>query len=130
MGDPLFGQLRDVNEPFDVLIEASKGAEISDFGNRAGHQLPDLIALLHGAPGLGLQALDTQCDATALAVNAENIDLELLASFEHLAGMLDMPPRKLGQVDQTVCPTQVDKSAKVTQATHHAIANLAFLQFA
>jgi hypothetical protein len=82
--------------------------------------------LLH--PGIRLQLADRKTNALAVAVHADNPDLDFLADFEHLIGVLDAVPGDLGQVDQAIGAVDIDESAKVCQAGYSPGALCAFLE--
>ena len=65
-----------------------------------------------------------------LAVDVDDLDLDFLPHFEHLVGMLDAIPGKLGEVDEAVGAVDVDEGAEIGQAGDAAGVDLAFFQFA
>ena len=44
MRDPLVGQLGDVNQTLDAILDAGKRAEVGQLSDRAADQLADLVA--------------------------------------------------------------------------------------
>src|SRR5262249_30260621 len=128
MRDPLVGKLRDVDQTLDAGFDLGEGAESRKFGDAAGHDLIHLILLSYQGPGLGLEPLETEGDLTIFAIDADHVDLNLLADLQDLTRMRDLGPGKLGQMNQSVGSAQVDKGAKVTNAADHAGTSLAGLQ--
>ena len=63
-----------------------------------------------------MKLADGETNAFTLLIQADHFDLNLLADFENIFGMLDAFPRNLRQVDQTIGSVDIDKSTKVRQA--------------
>jgi hypothetical protein len=72
-----------------------------------------VVGLEHLLPRVGLRLLEPQRDALPLAVDVEHLYLHVLPDLEHLGRMVDVAPRKLGDVDQAVHPVEVDEGAEV-----------------
>src|SRR5690606_24499627 len=62
MLNPLVGKLGDVDQSFNAILDASKGAEVGQLGHVTANKLADLVGTGHAAPGLGLGALDREGD--------------------------------------------------------------------
>src|SRR4029453_12825569 len=72
-----------------------------------------LVLLEHLLPRVGLRLLQPERDPLALAVDVEQLYLDLLADLEPLGRMVDVRPRELGDVDEAVHPVEVDERAEV-----------------
>src|SRR6476620_6282605 len=111
--DVMLRQLGDVDQPFDSRQDLDEGAE----GDDLRHLPLDLVALAVGVqhllPGVGLRLLEAERDALSLAVDVKHLHLDVLADLEHLGRMVDVTPRELADVDETVHPVQVDEGAEV-----------------
>src|SRR5205085_12428919 len=64
----------------------------------------------------------------ALQIDLEDLDGDLLAHLDDLAGVLDVLPRELGDVHEAVHAAQVDEGAEVDDRGHDALADLALLE--
>ena len=64
-------------------------------------------------PRIALRLLETERDPLALAVDVQDLHVDRLADLEHLGRMVDVAPRKLGDVDETVHPVEIDERAEV-----------------
>jgi hypothetical protein len=73
-------------------------------------------------PGIFAQLLEAQGDAVALAVELEDLDVDLLADFDHdLGRVLDALPGHVGDVQQAVDAAEVDEGAVVGEVLDHAL---------
>src|SRR5215469_3855675 len=117
-----------MNEALDAILNTSESAKGRDLGDGPGDNLARGIALFDGCPRVNLSALDGQGDFLFVFIDTEDLDFHLLADLEHLAGMIDAAPGQLTDVHQSICPSQVDKSAKVGEIADDATAYLAGFQ--
>src|SRR3954452_14939581 len=126
--DVALGQLRDVDQALDALVDADERTERHELRDLAGHDLADLVGPGELAPGVLLRRLERQGDPLAVEVDVEDLDRDLLAHLDDLARVVDVLPGQLGDVDQTVDPAEVDERAEVDDRRDLAGANLALLQ--
>src|SRR5262249_27582102 len=82
----------------------------------------------HPLPGVLLGLLEAERDPLAVAVDVEDFDPHRVADRDHLGGMVDGTPGKLGDVDQTVGPVEVDEGAEVDDVRDLPLADLARLE--
>ena len=61
-----------------------------------------------------------------LVVDLDDAHLDLLADGEHLGGVIDAPPRDVGDMQQAVDAAEVDKRAVVGDVLDRALDDLAF----
>src|SRR5690606_9836799 len=124
----LLAQFGYVDQTFEIIINACKGAELGEMGDRPlnQHTFFDLFHTVE--PGIFLKLADRQTNALAFLVHADDLDLDFLPDFKDLAGVLDAIPGDLRQVNQAVGTVNVDESAKICQAGHAPRADIAFLQ--
>ena len=107
------GHLGDVDQTFDAVLELHEGA--------VGHEVDHLthvlrvnrVTLVDAVPGAGGLLLETQRDPLAIEVDAQDLDLELLAHLDHLRGVLNAAPGHVGDVEQTVDTAEVHEHAEV-----------------
>src|SRR5215469_7843881 len=116
-----------MNESLDTVFNTGESAKGCDPGNDARDNLSRCIA--HPCPGVHTGMLERQGDFLFVFIDAEDLDFHLLADFEHLARMIDTAPGQLTEMHQSLCTSQVDKSAKVGEIADHAAPHLTRLQF-
>ena len=126
--DVALGQLRDVDQALDAVVDADEGAERHQLGHPARDQLADLVGAGELAPRVLLGRLERQRDPLALQVDVQDLDLDLLADLDHLGGVVDVLPGQLGHVHQAVHPAQVHEGPEVDDAGDDALADLALAQ--
>src|SRR5271167_3001352 len=117
-----------MDESLDTIFDTCKGTKWRDLGNCACNDLAGCIALLHRRPGIDPSALDGQSNLLLVFVNTQNLYLDFLADVQHLAGMIDATPCQLADMHQSVCPSQIDKGAKIGEVTDHAMPDFAGFQ--
>src|SRR5262249_51961597 len=101
--DALGGELGDVDQPLDPLLQLDEDAEVGDAGDRALDPRTDGVAARYLAPRVFRQLLDAERDALVVDVDAEHHGLHLLALLVELGGVLHLlRPVQVGDVDQAV----------------------------
>ena len=93
-----------------------------------GCDLTDRVGAGEDLPRVLLGRLERQRDALAVEVDLEDLDGDLLADLDDLAGVLDVLPRELGDVHEAVHAAEVDERAEVDDRGHDALADLALLE--
>src|SRR4029453_5329698 len=86
------------------------------------------IADRRGAPGIGLELLQAQRNALGLPVELQDLDPDLVADVQHLAGVVDAPPGHVGDVKQSVDAAQVHEGAVLRDVLDDARDDLALLE--
>src|SRR4051812_46693224 len=126
--DVALGQLGDVHEALDALRDADEGAERHELGDATRHDLPDRMGAGEGLPRVFLRRLERQRHALAVHVDVEDLDGDLLADLDDLARVVDVLPRQLGDVDETVDTAEVDERTEVDDRRDLALADLPLLE--
>src|ERR671919_2843266 len=111
--DVVIGQLGDVHEALDPGQDLDEGAERHDLRHAALDDVPLVVGVDDLLPRIGLGLLEPERDALALAVDVQDLDPHLLSDLEQLGGVVDVAPRKLGNVDEPVDALEVDEGAEV-----------------
>src|SRR4051794_339139 len=111
--DVVVRELGDVHEPFDAGKDLDEGAERDDLRDLPVDDVALGVGVDHLLPRVRLRLLEAERDPLAVAVDVEHLDLDGLADLEHLARVVDVRPRELGDVDQAVHPVEVDERAEV-----------------
>src|SRR3954452_6747527 len=119
------GQLGDVDQALDALLDADERAEGHQLGDLARHDLTDLVGAGEVLPGVLLRRLERQRDTLAVHVDVEHLDGDLVADGHDLARVVDVLPGQLGDVDQTVDAAEVDERTEVDDRRDLTLADLA-----
>ena len=108
-------------------------------GKRAeGHELDDgdlrHIADLEGrrelGPGVAVGILVAEGDLVVLRVEADDVDIDLVADGQHVGRLLDAAPAQLGDVDHAVNAADVDERTIGRQGLDNTVIVLADLDLA
>src|SRR6185437_14983854 len=82
----------------------------------------------HPLPRVLLSLLEAQRDALPVAVDVEHFDPHRVADRDHLGGVVDVAPGKLGNMDQAVDAVEVYEGAEVDDVRDLALDDLARLE--
>src|SRR6266568_4219434 len=122
------GQLGDVHQALDALLDPDERAERDELGDPPWHDLTDLVGPGELLPRVFLGGLQRQRDALAVHVHVQHLDGDFLADLDDLARVVDVLPGQLGHVHQAVHAAQVDERAEVDDRGHDALADLSLGQ--
>src|SRR4029077_7424485 len=122
------GQLGDVHQALDALLDADERAERHQLGDPPRHDLTDLVGPGELLPRVFLGRLQRQGDPLPVHVDVQHLDGDFLAHLDDLARVVDVLPGQLGHVHQAIHPAQVHERAEVHDGRHHALADLAALE--
>ena len=126
--DVLVREFGDVHEAFDAIGHADKRSERHQFGDVSGSDLTDGVGASKYLPGVFLGGFERQGDAFAVHVHFQHLDGDLLADLHHFAGVVDVLPGQLGDVNETVHPAEIHKRTKVHDGGNNTLADLPLLQ--
>ena len=79
----------------------------------------------HGSSCVALSDSETRSRSRS---TSRDLDGDLLADLDDLAGVLDVLPRELGDVDETVDAAEVDERTEVDDRRDDALADLALVE--
>ena len=102
-----------MHEPFDSVEDLDERAECDHLGDGALELVADVVGVDDPLPRILLGLLEPQRDALPVAVDVEHLDRDRIPDRQDLARMVDMGPRKLRDVNQTVDPIEVDERPEV-----------------
>src|SRR5690606_26005668 len=122
------GQLGDVDQTLDALLDPDERTEGHQLGDPARHDLADLVGPGELLPRVLLGRLERQGDPLPLHVDVEDLDRDLLADLDHLGRVVDVLPGELGDVDETVDATEIHERTEVDDRGDDALADLALLE--
>ena len=126
--DVALGQLGDVHQALDALLDADERAEGNQLGDLAGHDLADRVGAGKVPPRVFLRRLERQRHPLAVHVDVEHLDGDLVADLNHLGRMVDVLPGQLGDMHQAVHTAEVDERAEVDDRRDDTLADGALLQ--
>jgi len=86
------GQLGDVDQALDAVLDADEGAEGDQLGDLAGNNLADGVGAGEGLPRVLLGRLERQGDALTIEVDVQDLDRDLVADLDDLGGVVDVLP--------------------------------------
>ncbi len=120
--------LGDVHQAFHALFQFGEAAVVGEVGDLGGDTGAFRVTGFDGNPWVFAQLLQAQRYAVALAVELENLDVDLVANVDDLRRMLDAFPSHVGDVQQAVHATEVDECAVVGEVLDDTFDLLTFLQ--
>src|SRR5690606_13817264 len=82
--NPVVGQLRDVHQALDAVLQLHERAEVHRAGHFALDDLPFAVALLDGGPRIRQRLLQAERDALPPPVDAQHLHLNRLAFGQHV----------------------------------------------
>ncbi len=122
------GQLGDVDQTLDALVDADERTERNELGDLTRDDLTDLVRTGELLPRVFLRRLERQGDALAVHVDVEDLDGDFLTDLDDLGGVVDVLPGQLGDVHETVDAAQVHEGTEVDDRGDDAGADLTLLQ--
>src|SRR5699024_714476 len=122
------GQLGDVHETLDAVLDAHERAERHQLGDLARDDLAERVGAGDQLPRILVGRLQRQGDELAVEVNVEDLGRDLRAHLDDLGRVVDVPPGQLGDVHQAVDAAEIDERAEVGDGGHGALADLPLLQ--
>src|SRR5437588_4607864 len=117
-----------MHEPFDSVEDLDERAECDHLGDGALELVADVVGVDDPLPRILLGLLEPQRDALPVAVDVEHLDRDRIPDRQDLARMVDMGPRKLRDVNQTVDPIEVDERPEVNDVGDLALDDLTRLE--
>ncbi len=126
--DVAHGQLRDVHEALDAVLDAHERTERDELGDLARHDLTDRVGPGERLPRVLLRRLQRQRDALAVEVDVQDLDRDLLADLDDLGRVVDVLPGQLGDVHETVDTAEVHERTEVDDRGDDTGAHLTLLQ--
>ncbi len=115
-------------QTFNAFFQLGEAAVVGQVGDASGNAGTFRVTGLDGNPRIFAQLLQTQRYAVALAIELQNLDVDLVANVDDFRRMLDALPGHVGDVQQTIDATQVNERTVVGEVLDDTFDLLAFLQ--
>ena len=121
-------KLRNVNQALNAVFNGDEHTELNDLGDLALNNLSRNMGASEALPWIFLSCLKGEGDAFAIEINVENLNGDLITNLNNLGWVIDMLPRKLGNVNETVNTAEINECAEVHDRRHNAFTNLTLLK--
>src|SRR5688572_11630376 len=123
--DVMCRHLGDVHQAFDAVADLYERPERHQLCHSAIDKFADAVVGREFLPRILLGGLQREADALAVEVDLEHLDRDLVADLHDLVRMIDVLPRQLGHVDESIHATEIDESTEVDDRRYDALANFA-----
>ena len=128
--DSLMAQLADVDQALETVANADERTEVDELGDGPVNDIPDLEVGDGRMPRIRLEAADRQADPAALVVDIDDLGVDLITDVVAGLRVVDLVPRQLAFVDETVDAAEVDEHAERRDRANSPADLLADLQAA
>src|SRR5437870_9316866 len=120
--DRTIRHLRDVQQPVHPGLQLDERAEVGEADDLARHPRAHRIALLDRGPRVGLDLLEPEGDPLVLAIEIQDLRLDLLALLEDLRRVTHVAgPGHVRDVQEAVDPRlEFDEGAEIGEVPHPA----------
>src|SRR5438445_3948761 len=120
--DRTIRHLRDVQQPVHPGLQLDERTEVGEADDLARHPRAHRIALLDRGPRVGLDLLEPEGDPLVLAIEIQDLRLDLLALLEDLRRVTHVAgPGHIRDVQQAVDPRlELDEGAEIGEVPHPA----------
>jgi len=103
--DVVVGQLRDVDQAFEPVVQTRERTELGTVGDGRFHQLPDVVLLLDRAPRIRRKRFMSETDALAVTIDRQDVYLDLLTAPARRPGGPQCLPRSNVSSDTCTSPS-------------------------
>src|SRR5690606_8495132 len=125
---PVIGELRDMDQTLDAVLQLHEGAEVDRARDFALHDLAFTVAIRDGQPRIGLGSLEAKRDALALGIDRQHLNLDFLTLAQHVPRVLDPAVGQLRHVQQAFhAAADIDERAEIRDPANDARDDLAGL---
>ena len=126
------GHFRDMNQPFNALLQFDESAIIGNGHHLACNLRINWVAFFHSFPGMGQQLFVSDRNPLPDRVEIDYLDGDFIIQFDHFRGVAYPSPGEVGDMQQSIHSTEVDKHAKVgdiLDGAFHYGAHIHFKQY-
>src|SRR5690606_34819508 len=117
-----------VHQTFDTVFHFNESTVVGQVGDLAEQTGALRVATCETDPRIFAELLDAQGDTALFLVELEDLGFDVLTHLQHFGGVTDTTPCHVGDVQQTVDATQVDKRTVVGDVLDHALDDCTFVQ--
>src|SRR5437016_4945550 len=117
-----------MHEPFDSVEDLDERPERDHLCDGALELVADVVSVDDPLPRILLGLLEPQRNALPVTVDVEHLDRDRIPDRQDLARMVDMGPRELRDVDQSVDPIEIDERPEVDNVGDLALDDLTGLE--
>ncbi|EFH71148.1 conserved uncharacterized protein [Gardnerella vaginalis 5-1] len=121
-------KLRNVNQALNAIFNGDEHTELNNLCDLALNDLSRNMSASEALPWIFLSCLKGKGNTFAIEINVENLNGNLIANLNNLRWVIDVLPRKLRHVNETVNTAEVNKRTEVYDRRHNAFANLTLLK--
>ena len=101
--------LTDVQQPFNTQIKLDKCTKIHHARHSAFYDVANAVCFVHLCPRIRQQLLAAERYPLPILVDAKHVYLNFIPDLQHIAWVIDSLPAQFGNVDQSICATQIHK---------------------
>ena len=117
-----------MDQAFDALLQFNESAVVGHADDAAMDARADRVALGGVQPGVGRQLLEAQGNPLLVAIELQNLYLDLVADVDQVTRMGQPAPAHIGDMQQAVDAAQVHERAVIGQVLHRAGQHRVLLQ--
>src|SRR5210317_1262464 len=107
-----------MDQAFDTFLDFDKTTVVGDVRDLAEQTRAFRITAGNIDPGISTHLLQAERDTIALAIELQDFHIKLIANIDHFGGMLDALPGHIGDMQQTVDATEINKGTVVSEVLH------------
>ncbi len=122
------GHFGNVDQAFDARLQLDECTVVGDVRDRTGDLLANRVLGGDAIPRIGLELLHAERDTVGFLVDADDLNLDLLANVEDFRRMVDAAPCHVGDVQQAVDAAEVNERTVIGDVLDDAVNNLAFFE--
>src|SRR6266581_4717940 len=119
-----------VDQTLDSGFKFHEGAIVCDANDFTCQTRPDGKTFLDRFPGIGQQLLVTQRNAFPVAIEFQDLNLDVIANLEKFGWILQASPRHVGHMQQAIQSPEINERAVISQVFDLAFDNNVFLDLA
>ena len=99
----LLADLRDVDQPVNLMVQANEGAEAGQFGDLAGDQIADLVKMIDVGPRILRQLFNPDRNPLVRLIHFQHHRFHFVAFLQHFRWMVDFSrPGNIGNVNHAI----------------------------
>src|SRR6476620_9907920 len=114
------GHLRDVNQSFDAGSEFNKGPVVRNVHDLPADANAREVLIWNESPRIRLELFVAEGHTLLFAIIFEDLDGDFITDLEKFRRVIHAAPRKVGNVQQSVDPAQVNEHTVVGDVLHRA----------